>query len=168
MGEHFHRPAPLLSNHRPAHIQSPHHRNRSRLLPTPHHKNRQNRKLEMTTLRHHTPHRWGQIRRARWGEIKLTFPRVVSTHPQGIMARPPQALWHRLYFSPDSQGHCSLRPTFELAIVDRGGSFEPTRPIDWVIPRRLQASANASDVYWVPISVWKMTPRGTDLERPPM
>ena len=27
----------------------------------------------MTTLRHQTPHKWGQIKRARWGEIELTF-----------------------------------------------------------------------------------------------
>ena len=28
----------------------------------------------MTTHHHHTPNKWGQIKRARWGQIKLTFP----------------------------------------------------------------------------------------------
>ena len=35
----------------------------------------------------------------------------------------------------------------------------PALPIDWTMPRRLQAFTNASEVYWDPRSVWKITPR---------
>ena len=43
--------------------------------------------------------------------------------------------------------------------------FEPVRPIDWVMPSRLQAARTAPAEYSLPWSVWKMTP--ATASRPP-
>jgi hypothetical protein len=79
MGKHVHRRATVFSDHRPANLKRPNHRNRNRLLPPPHHPNHQHPETEEMTptsppAADQTPTKWGQIKRARWGQIKLTFP----------------------------------------------------------------------------------------------
>ena len=46
----------------------------------------------MNTLRHHTHPKWGQIRRARWGQIKLSFPTSMATPRTHEATRPAQPL----------------------------------------------------------------------------
>jgi hypothetical protein len=46
----------------------------------------------MTTLRHDTHDRWGQIRRARWGQIKWTFPIVWRPESRSRLRLPLQGV----------------------------------------------------------------------------